>query len=201
MIEAKSRLFQMQFKGVPRYAFGLVEVDFSEAPERPDAVDVRGHLHKLALAMADAKMVVEAPVHQAVIVAPALGLDHGQNVDITVFNTLKCIFRAIQDDLGVALPATFERAKDDGFAACAPDAFTVRTRRTKVASVEFNGHSRFGRRGVPRQESIAQTQVERIDGAGAQARDSGRVRGRQIQGKKPQQVAKYANQNFAAFII
>ncbi len=48
---------------------------------------------------------------------------------------------------------------------------------------------------------VAQALVDCIDGTHAQAREPGRVRGRQIQRKEPQQVAEFDLRNFAALII
>jgi hypothetical protein len=128
MIEAKFGLFQVQQKGVLGHALELLEAGFGEALEGLDAVDVRGPLHECVLAVADAKMAVEAHVHQPVVAAPAVGIDHGRDVNFTTYNGLQGLFRAVGDDFRVDLPAAFEQTKDNGFAA-RPRPRLPRTRR------------------------------------------------------------------------
>ena len=201
MVEAKLGLFQMQQKGVLGHALELVEAGFGEAPEGLDAVAVRGPLDELVLAVADAEVAVEAHVDQPVVPAPTVGIDHGRDVNFATNNGLQRLFGAIRDDFGIDLPAAFEQAEDDGFAARAPAPFAAYAPRAEVAFVEFNGPGQLGWHQVPRQEPVAQPQVERIDGAGAQPREAGRIRSRQIQGKEPQQVAKFDLRKFAALIV
>ena len=70
MVEAEFGLFQMQQKGVLGHALKLLEAGLGKAPERLDAVDVRGPLDEFVLAVADAKVTVKAHVHQPVVAAP-----------------------------------------------------------------------------------------------------------------------------------
>lgn len=73
MVEAEFGLLQVPQKGVFGHALELLEAGFGKAPERLDAVDMRGPVDELILAVADAKKAVEAHVHQAVVAAPAVG--------------------------------------------------------------------------------------------------------------------------------
>ncbi len=183
MIEAKFGLFQMQQKGVPGHALELLEAGFGEAPEGLDAVDMRSAAHEFVLAVADAEVAVEAHVHQPVVAAPAVGVDHRGHVDFAAYDGLQGLFRAVGYDFPVHLPAAFEQAEDDGFATGAPAPFAAHPARAEVAFVEFDRPVEFGRHGAPSQESVAQQQADFIDGPHAHARESGRIRGRQIQGK------------------
>ena len=93
---------------------------------------------------------------------------------------------------GVTLPAVFEQAKHDGFAAHIPTAFAAHPplAKTTFVVVEFDDNEsclgQLGWHGVPRQESVTQTQIERIGGARSQGRESAHFRNGQIQGKEPQ---------------
>jgi len=201
MIEAKFRLFQMQQKGMLGHAFALLETGFGEAPEGFNAVAVRSAAYEFVLAVADAKVAVKAYVHQPVVPAPAVRIDHRGPVDFAAYNGLQGLFRAVGHDFRVHLSTAFEQAEDDGFAAAPPAAFAAHPTRAEVALVEFDRPVEFGRRRAAGQQPVAQKQVDFIDGPHAQTRESGRIRGRQIQRKQAQQVAKFDLRNFAALII
>ena len=82
---------------------------------------------------------------------------------------------------GVTLPAMFEQAKHDGFAAHTPTAFATHPLLAKATFVvEFDDLSQLGRHGIPRQESVTQTQIKCIGGARSQARESSHFRNDQI---------------------
>jgi len=131
MIEPKFNLFQMQQKGMVSHAFELLQVGLGKAPERFDAVTVRGSLHKFVLAMADAIMAVKVHVHQAIIAAPPVGVDHGRTINFTTYDGLQRLFRAIRNNFRIHLPAAFEQAKDNGFAARSPAPFAPYALRAK----------------------------------------------------------------------
>ena len=92
MIEAKFGLFQVEKKDMFGYALERVKPGFGEAPKRLDAVDVRCALHEFVPAVADAKVAVEADVHQPVIAAPAVGVDHRGGVNFAAYDGLKRLF-------------------------------------------------------------------------------------------------------------
>ena len=201
MVEAKFGLFQMTQGRVFGDSFELLETGFGKAPEGLDTVDVGGTLNELVLAVADPEVAVEAHIHQAVIAAPAVGVDHGRHVDFAPNNVLQRFFRAVRDDFGVHLAAAFEQAEDDGFAARAPAPFAAHPPRAEVALVEFDGPVQLGRHRAPSQQAAAQAPVQRVDRTHAQTRESGRVGGRQIQGKKAQHVAEFGLRNFCVIVI
>ena len=163
MIEAEFGRFQVQQKGVFGHAFELLEAGFGEAPEGLDAVCVRGAMDELVLSVADAEVAVEADVHQPVVAAPAVGVDHRRRVDFAADNGLQGLFRAIRDNFRVHLPAAFEQAKDNGFAARAPAPFAAHPPRAEVAFIQFDRTPQLGRHGAAGQQPVAQTQVDFID--------------------------------------
>ena len=180
MVEAKSRLFQMQQKGVFGHALELLKTGFGEAPKGFNAVEVPSATHEFILAVTDTGMAVEAHVHQPVVAAPAVGVDYGSRVDFAAYNGLQDLFRAVGDDFGVHLPAAFEQAKDNSFAARASAPFAPHSPRAEVTFVEFNGSAQLGRHRAPGLQAPAQTQLQSVDRTHTQAREPGRVRGRQI---------------------
>ena len=62
-------------------------------------------------------MAVVAHVDQAVVAAPAVGIDHGGGVDFAPDDALQRRFRAIGHDFRVHPPRPLAQAEDDGFAA------------------------------------------------------------------------------------
>lgn len=92
MVGAKFRFSQVQQKGVLGPALDLLEAGFGEAPERLDAFDVRSAAHEFVPAVADAKAAVRAHVHQPVVAAPAVGVDHSGHVDFAADNGQQGLF-------------------------------------------------------------------------------------------------------------
>ena len=92
MIEAKFGLFQVEQKGVLGHALELLEAGLGKASERRDAVDVGRTLDEFVLAVADAKVAVEAHVHQPIIAAPAAGVDHRGGVNFVAYDGLPRLF-------------------------------------------------------------------------------------------------------------
>ena len=80
MIEAKFRLFQMQQRGMLMHASELLQMGFGKAPERLDALNVRGAVEELVMAVPDAKVAVEACIYQPLVVMLAIGIDHGGHI-------------------------------------------------------------------------------------------------------------------------
>ena len=70
---------EVQVKGVLGEALELRQADLGQPPEALDAVDVNGALGELVAGMIDAEVAV-AEVDQAVVAAPAVGVDDGAGV-------------------------------------------------------------------------------------------------------------------------
>ena len=201
MVEAKFGFFQMAQKRMFGHALERVEAGLGETPEELDAADVRGAQHELVSAVADTEVPVKTDIHQPVVAAPTVGIDHGGHVNFTADNGLQGLFRAVGDDFRVHLPAAFEQAEDNGFATGPAGPFAAHPPGAEVAFVEFNCSVQFGRYWAPRLQAAAQAQVPIVDRAHAQAREPSRVRGCQIQGEESRQVAKFGLGNFAALIV
>ena len=69
-----------EVEGVFRQALELGQPDRGQAPEAIDAVDMDGAFGELVAGMVDADVAI-AEVDQAVVAAPAIGVDDGARVD------------------------------------------------------------------------------------------------------------------------
>ena len=96
--------------------------------------------------------------------------------------TYMVLFEQSGTCFGVTLPAMFEQAKHDGFAAHIPTAFAAHPPLAKATFVvvEFDDLSQLGWHKIPRQESVTQTQIERIGGVRSQALESSHFRNDEI---------------------
>ena len=131
MIEAEFTFFQMQQKRVFGHARELVQPALGEAPERLDAVDVGRVLHVLVPAVKHAVVAGVAHVDQAVVAAPAVGVDHSGGVDFAPDDALQRRFRAIGYNFRVHSPRPLEQAEDDGFATRPPAPLAAHAARAK----------------------------------------------------------------------
>jgi len=124
VVEAELAVLQVQFKGVAGHTFELGALGLGEAPERLDTVDVLLASDKLALAVVDPEVLVEADVDQPVIAAPAVGVDDAADIG-------GCL-RSIWDDLGVDAIAPLEQTKDNRLFKGSPTSLPLNTPRAKV---------------------------------------------------------------------
>ena len=79
MIVSPFGLLEMEVEGVFRQALELGQPDFGQAPEAFDAVDMNGSFRKLVAGMFDADVAI-AEIDEAVVAAPAIGVDDGARV-------------------------------------------------------------------------------------------------------------------------
>ena len=74
MVVSPFGLLEMEVEGVSRQALELGQPDLGQAPEAFDAVDMNGAFGELVAGMVDADVAI-AEVDQAVVAAPAIGVD------------------------------------------------------------------------------------------------------------------------------
>ena len=74
MVVSPFGLLEMEVEGVSRQALELGQPDLGQAPEAFDAVDMDGAFGELVAGMVDADVAI-AEVDQAVVAAPAIGVD------------------------------------------------------------------------------------------------------------------------------
>lgn len=85
--------------------------------------------------MVNAEVLVIAEIDQAVVAAPAIGVEDGLGADLTANNGLERGLGGIRDDFGVDLISAFEQTKDDGFAARAPAPLAAHATRAEIGFV------------------------------------------------------------------
>ena len=76
MVVSPFGLLEMEVEGVSRQALELGQPALGQAPEAFDAVDMDGAFGELVAGMVDADVAI-AEVDQAVVAAPAIGVDDG----------------------------------------------------------------------------------------------------------------------------
>ena len=97
---------------------------FSVSPEALNAVDMSPAVNKFIAAVVDSKVLAVADIDQAIIAAPAVGVDDAFRGYLSPYNGLQRGFGAIADYFGVDLTVAFEHTENDGFAICATSTFT-----------------------------------------------------------------------------
>ena len=98
-----------------RQALELGQPDLGQAPEAFDAVDMDGSPGELVAGMIDTDVAI-AEIDQAVVAAPAIGVDDGARVDPAADNTLEGGLGAVRDDLGVDAALALKDAENDRLA-------------------------------------------------------------------------------------
>ena len=79
----------------------LGQPDFGQAPEAFDAVDMNGSFRNLVVGMIDADVAI-AEIDEAVVAAPAIGVDDGARVHPArriIHGCTRVRLRAVRDDL------------------------------------------------------------------------------------------------------
>ena len=115
MIEAELGLLQVQIKRSAGHTVELRQAPLGVAPEAFNAIDMHRAAGELVGAVADAKVFVKAYVHQAVVAAPAIGVDNAGNVGLAPDDGLQSALGGIWHDLCVNTVSTLEQPEHHGF--------------------------------------------------------------------------------------
>ena len=76
MVKAEFSFFQMQVEGGNGYSVELLQPAFGITPERLDAVDMMLTPGKLTRTVVHSEMPIKTDIHQAIIAAPAIRVNH-----------------------------------------------------------------------------------------------------------------------------
>ena len=192
----------MKIEGVSRYAIELADATLGVAPEALDPIDVALSFDELILAMFDAQMLLVADIHQAVVASPAVAMNDDVGFNFASNNSLKRLLRAIRDDLGVDPAVTFEDAEDNGLAAGPAASLAANPTRTEVALVDLH-LAAFERPTILALsgQTFAQEEINIVDGTDADAADPRRIRGREVQGEQPKNLAETGLTELGAFVV
>ena len=201
MVETKLRFLQMQVEGVSRQTFELSEPVLGEAPKGFDAVDVIFPVGELILTMADAEVFGIANVDEAVVADPAIGVNHGVEVDLSSDNPLESTLSGVRDDLSPDAVASLEDSEDDCFVARSSPSFTLDTLGSKIRFIELDGAA--DRRLSFADHRQAPTDLEEyvIHRTDADPCHSRRRTGRQILGKTAKKVPEFGLRYFRRSVV
>ncbi len=115
------------------------------------------------MAVVHPEMFVEAPIDQAVIAAPAVGMDHAFDRGLAADNGLQCGFSGIGYDLRVDTALAFKEAEHDRFTGRAAPPFAAYPARTKVRFVGFKRAGEGRGFGTFFGQAMTQAKVDVID--------------------------------------
>src|SRR6516162_2097527 len=184
----------MEMEGVFGHAFELGEADLGEAPEAFDAVDVHRAVGKLVVSMIDAQVAV-AEIDQAVVAAPAIGVDDGRDIDAAPDNALQRGSGAVRHDLGVDLSGALEDAEHDGLAVGAPATLAADVAGTEPALIDLDDTEQRTLRFAGRHDALPQATIQPVHGIAVQPTELGGLQGRRISCKAAHKGSDLAFRN------
>ncbi len=132
MVESVFTLFEMQLESIFPDSIELLQASFGRRPKTFDAIDIWITIGKLVGWVVDPEMLWITQVNQAVVAAPAVGMNNRFNPDASVDNGLQRLFLNIRNNFGEHFSVSFVDAEDDGFAARAATAFALDSLGSKV---------------------------------------------------------------------
>lgn len=175
MVEAPLAFFQVQPEGVLRHAAELGESSLGEA----------------VLAVANAKMLSIAHVHQSIVAAPAVRMNDLRQPDAAANNGLKCAVSRVWDDLGVDSALLFEDTEDNRLVSSSSTALPRTRPRAEVALVHLHvSTAGEGSTLTSLGQTTTDLEVNVIGGARGKPSQFGSVGGRQVQREAPHELAE-----------
>jgi len=195
MIEPKLTLFKMQVEGRWAHSSETNQTGLGVAPETFNTVDVRSTLSEFVLAMIDAQVLAITNVDQTIVATPAVGVDHTLQLDSPPDNRLESGFGAIGNDFGIDVTVPLKDAKDDRFSKSTAPSFALDAAGTEERFVHFN-LSRKGRLGSAIiGKSLSNCFQITVNGIATQTRETGYLRGVQINRKQAHNLPKLMLRN------
>lgn len=196
VIEAIFRFFQVKVKRMLGHPVELHQATLGIAPKALDAVDVNAAPGELVVAVADPQMFVKADIHQPVIAAPAVRVNHAGNIGLASDDGLKDDLGGIGNDFGINVLAAFEQTKDHRFLTCATATKSANTARSKVRLIGFELTAQRRDLLAVLGKPAANAQINAVDRAKRYATELGAIGGGQIHGEVAQDLAKLRFTNF-----
>lgn len=158
--------------------------------------------HELILTMIDSEVLRITDINQAVITAPAIGMDDGVEGHSPANYGLKRTFSAIRHHFCVNATIALEDAKDDRLARGAAAAFASDSARSKVAFINFNFAVRVGRSALAFScNTLSHSEKDRGHCLARQSRQLGDVAGSKIHCEVAHDLPKFALRNFRPLVI
>lgn len=138
MIKAKFQFLQMAGERPFVDPAESEETRFRKASESLNSVYMHSAPDKFIPPMIDPKMFAIAHIHQAVVPAPSIRVDHTVQSNPPANNRLQHGFPTVRYKLGVDLAMALENAKDDRLAVCSTSSFPFNAAAPKVRFINFD---------------------------------------------------------------
>ncbi len=190
MIETELGLLQVQIERLARHSVETRQAPLGEAPEALDAVDMNRAPGELIGPVADAKVLVKAHVHQAVVATPAVGVDNAGNVGLAADDGLQGALGGIGNNLRVDAVASLEQTEHHSLAARTPTAQAAHAPGAKVGLIGFELTDKGRKRLTVLGHASAYAQVDAAHRAQRQPAQLRAIGGRQIHGEVAHKLAK-----------
>ena len=190
VIKAKFSLLQVQIKSVPWHAIELRQAAFGITPKALDAVNVNTAPGELVVAMVDPQVLVKTHIDQAVIAAPAVGVNHAGDVGLASDNGLQDGFGGIGNNFRVNVLTSLEQPEHDRLLTRSSPPKPAYPAWSEIGFIGFEltaqRRNQFAMLGKP----AAHAQVNAVDRAHRYATEFGAIRRCQIHRKIAQDLSK-----------
>ncbi len=174
----------------------------AQAPEAPYPVDVTRAAHELALPVVDSEVLRISDIDQAVIAAPAVGVDDRFGSHAIADNGLESGFLAVGDDLRINAAVTLGDAEDDGLTRRPAASLAAHAACAGVRLIHFDFALREERGALALVgNTSSNSEKDRGHAAARKSRQLGRVTGRQIEREVAHEPAEFTLRNFRPPVV
>lgn len=170
----------------------LDKAGFGKSPKALDLIDMGLAGSELILSMIDSQVLSITDINQAVIAAPAVGVDDAVKADLSPNNRLQSGLGAIGDYLGVHAAIALEDAKDDGFAVGSSSPLALYATSPKERFVNFDLPAERGPGVAEHGQTHSKGSEITINRVAAQTHQGGDLRGVEINRKQAHQLPEFA---------
>lgn len=191
MVEPELTLFQMKIERMFVHTTKSREAGFGEAPEAFNPVDMGSTSGKFIAPMIDPKVLAVADIDQAIVPAPAVGVDDAAKFHASPNDGLERIFPAIRDDLGIHMPIALEDAEHGCLAECTSAPFALDALGAEIRFIDFDLAGKGRLRLTVFGNALTDTAQIPVDGVAVQARQNGDLSRFEIQCKQAHNLAKF----------
>ena len=179
-----------------RLAVELHQPALGVAPKALNAVDMNAAPGEFVVAVVDPQVLVKPHIDQAVVAAPAVGVNHAGDVGLAPDDGLKNGFGGIGHDLGVHIVAALEQAKDHRFVARPTAPKTAHPARPEVRLIGFELALQRRHLLAVLGKAAAHTQINGVDRAHRDTAELGAIAGRQVHRKVAQDLTELGFTDF-----
>lgn len=201
MIESKFSFFQMQVKRMFGHAVKLGQAALCIAPERLNTIDMPLTIRKLIFPMMHPKVLIKANIHQAIVAAPAIGMNHGAGFHMAADNALQRSFGAVRHILGIHIALTLQESKYDGLTISPTTTLTTNPMRTEVRFINFYRALQWRFQFASVSNACPNLQVNTVHRPDRNPGQFSATGCREIQGKTPDKLPEFGFADFRTAVI